>query len=503
MERSTLIVLALTGIFVAGGVGMIVFGPKTDDAGAPVEANENAASATDGAKPTKAAADASVKPPERPPARPVPEKPWEVESYETIQVAAPSKPGEEEAEMVEMQYADLVVGDGPAIKSGARVRVEYTGFLQTDNTVFDSSYKRPAAATFPLKFPGLIKGWVDGMSGMKVGGKRQLVIPPALGYGEKGNRRIPGNSTLVFDIELLEAELPFEKPDLAASGWTTLDSGMKFREVKPGEGELLVEQGSVFSADFSAWVADQDESFQSTLTSRRPARSFVAGQGGFIEGLDTAWLGLKKGAVREVFVPAALGYGERGSGKYVPPNSDLLYVVKINDVKEDKRLGPKAPEADVTYAEAELPGTEGQKYKFADLEEGNGPIAEEGWRAMMDFVVFNSEGTIIENTYSAVRTPAIPLSGARSRPYMTSAAGMKGGGRRQVEMPVSVAYGKTPLPAKLAADDTVTIVFMVKRVSPPVTPPPSAGVPGVRTKPTAKMPMRPANLQKIEKPADK
>jgi peptidylprolyl isomerase len=103
-----------------------------------------------------------------------------------------------------VQYVDLVVGDGPAPKPGQEVLVHYTGWLQ-EGGKFDSSLDRGEPFRFNLGMGQVIPGWDLGVAGMKVGGKRQLVIPPELAYGEQGaGGVIPPNATLIFEVELLE-----------------------------------------------------------------------------------------------------------------------------------------------------------------------------------------------------------------------------------------------------------------------------------------------------------
>ena len=103
-----------------------------------------------------------------------------------------------------LQYWDIVVGTGGTAGAGTAVKVHYTGFLTTGEK-FDSSRDRGEPFSFSLGAGQVIKGWDEGVAGMKVGGQRQLRIPPGLGYGASGaGGVIPPNATLIFDVELLE-----------------------------------------------------------------------------------------------------------------------------------------------------------------------------------------------------------------------------------------------------------------------------------------------------------
>ena len=102
-----------------------------------------------------------------------------------------------------LEYWDIQVGTGDTAVAGKQVTVHYTGWL-TNGAKFDSSVDRGQPFVFPLGAGRVIKGWDEGVAGMKVGGKRQLRIPPDLAYGSKSpGSSIPPNSTLVFDVELL------------------------------------------------------------------------------------------------------------------------------------------------------------------------------------------------------------------------------------------------------------------------------------------------------------
>ena len=99
---------------------------------------------------------------------------------------------------------DLVVGTGAVAEPGSLVAVHYTGKLP-DDTVFDSSLERGEPFQFPLGAGMVIDGWEEGIAGMKVGGKRFLIIPPDLAYGDRAvGALIPPNATLIFEVELLD-----------------------------------------------------------------------------------------------------------------------------------------------------------------------------------------------------------------------------------------------------------------------------------------------------------
>jgi peptidylprolyl isomerase len=102
-----------------------------------------------------------------------------------------------------LKYIDTEVGTGASPTTGQTVKVHYTGTL-TDGKKFDSSLDRGQPFSFKIGVGQVIKGWDEGVATMKVGGKRTLIIPPDLGYGERGaGGVIPGNATLLFDVELL------------------------------------------------------------------------------------------------------------------------------------------------------------------------------------------------------------------------------------------------------------------------------------------------------------
>jgi FKBP-type peptidyl-prolyl cis-trans isomerase len=115
----------------------------------------------------------------------------------------PKIPKQTGAEPKQLVAQDLIVGNGPEVKSGDQASVQYVGVLYKNGKEFDSSWKRNQPFQFQVGGGQVIQGWDQGVVGMKVGGRRRLIIPPDLGYGASGSPpSIPANATLVFDIDL-------------------------------------------------------------------------------------------------------------------------------------------------------------------------------------------------------------------------------------------------------------------------------------------------------------
>jgi peptidylprolyl isomerase len=104
----------------------------------------------------------------------------------------------------ELEIRDFVVGEGPEAKAGDQVEVHYVGVAHSTGEEFDASWNRGSPFTFPLGAGRVIAGWDQGVQGMRVGGRRQLTIPPQLGYGDRGaGNAIKPGETLIFVVDLL------------------------------------------------------------------------------------------------------------------------------------------------------------------------------------------------------------------------------------------------------------------------------------------------------------
>lgn len=220
-----------------------------------------------------------------------------------------------------LEIWDVKEGKGDAVKAGANLKVHYTGWL-TNGEIFDSSVVRKEPIEFGLD--GLIKGWKDGIPGMKVGGVRRLKIPPELAYGKKERPKIPANSTLVFEIELLELENKAMLPDLNAKEWKKLgDKGLQVWDVKEGAGEA-VKAGATVTVHYTGWLTNGKE-FDSSVGGK--PISFGLDQ--VIKGWQDGIPGMKPGGIRRLKIPSELGYGKAGAGDDIPPDSVLVFEVQL------------------------------------------------------------------------------------------------------------------------------------------------------------------------------
>lgn len=227
--------------------------------------------------------------------------------------------------------ADLVEGTGDSPKITDTVRVHYTGWL-TNGTKFDSSVDR--GQPIDLVLGRVIKGWGEGVSTMKAGGKRLLVIPPALGYGEQGaGATIPPNSTLVFEVELIAiVDQNKEAMELAKSKGadpekgTKTESGLWYFDLKAGEGENPLATSTV-KVHYTGWLTNGTK-FDSSVDRGEPAEFPLNGViKGWTEGVGS----MKPGGKRLLVIPADLAYGP-GGRPGIPPNATLVFEVELLEI---------------------------------------------------------------------------------------------------------------------------------------------------------------------------
>jgi peptidylprolyl isomerase len=224
-----------------------------------------------------------------------------------------------------LHYRDVEEGKGEKPKDGEVCVVHYTGWLWVNDAKgkkFDSSKDRGVPFAFPLGQRRVIAGWDEGVASMKVGGKRELIIPPGLGYGKKGfGDVIPPDSTLFFEVELLDK-------------FTKTESGLQYRDVKVGTGDTA-KAGQTCVMHYTGWLwhnPGKGRKFDSSRDNGQPF-SFKLGAGEVIGGWDEGVAGMKVGGKRELIIPPKLGYGATGSSGVIPPNATLFFEVELLELK--------------------------------------------------------------------------------------------------------------------------------------------------------------------------
>lgn len=230
----------------------------------------------------------------------------------------------------QIEYIEHKKGDGPAAEAGDTVSVHYIGTL-VDGTEFDNSHKRGQPIQFPLGQGRVIQGWDQGIARMNVGGKATLVIPPELGYGERGaGGVIPPNATLKFEVELVSVEKA-PKPTIVDSlDYTTTESGLKYVDLQVGDGPSPASMQKV-AVHYTGWLEDGSV-FDSSLDRGTPLE-FAVGAQQVIAGWDEGVSSMKVGGKRQLVIPADLAYGERGYPPVIPPSATLIFEVELLALK--------------------------------------------------------------------------------------------------------------------------------------------------------------------------
>jgi peptidylprolyl isomerase len=228
-----------------------------------------------------------------------------------------------------VQITDTTTGYGRAAQSGDVLTVHYTGTLE-DGTQFDSSVGEMPFA-FIIDSGRVIPGWDEGVKGMQTGGKRTLVIPPELAYGDQENGPIPANSTLIFEIEALSVSeaAPQTPPEVDNEG-EEQDSGMVIIDVEEGRGTEAKTGDNVY-VHYTGWLEDGTQ-FDSSLVTPEVFRFTIGGQS-VIPGWDQGVPGMKEGGTRRLIIPPELAYGQEGAGEgTIPPDATLIFDIQLVEV---------------------------------------------------------------------------------------------------------------------------------------------------------------------------
>ncbi len=215
----------------------------------------------------------------------------------------------------ELTTQDLVAGTGPEVSPGQAVMVSYTGRLE-DGTLFDDSADRSSPFAFTLGVGQVIEGWDEGIIGMRVGGKRRLVIPPNKAFGRDGvPGKVPGNATVTYEISL-----------------DALIDDVYIEDQVVGDGPAI-ESGKVATVNYVGLLSNGDV-FDASEFRNQPFK-FRVGSGEVIIGWDRGMLGMRVGGTRLLIIPYPMAYGPSGIPGSIPPYAVLTFQVTLLDVTND------------------------------------------------------------------------------------------------------------------------------------------------------------------------
>ncbi len=215
--------------------------------------------------------------------------------------------------------------------NGDKVSVHYRGKLE-DGTEFDNSFKRGQPFEFQIGMGKVIKGWDEGIALLSLGDSALLIIPPALGYGNRDISGIPANSTLYFEVELVNIKEPvFANPyNFQNKPEHITPSGLKYYIVKEGTGAQAY-NGANVKVHYTGYL-DDGKIFDSSVLREEPLE-FRVGVGMVIKGWDEGILLMRQGAKYRFVIPAGLAYGTQGAGDIIPPNASLTFDCELIEVR--------------------------------------------------------------------------------------------------------------------------------------------------------------------------
>jgi len=266
-------------------------------------------------------AQAPTEPPAAPPVTPVPaaEQPAtpataELKLPPVAKAPPPADPVTLPSGVIIQDIAPSPIADAGIVKQGDIIIVSYTGTLKDTGAPFDASVP---GSPLILPLTRAIKGWQEGVPGMKIGAKRAITVPAALAFGDKGLApRVPPKADLVFDIELLDA--------------------LQIIDEKVGDGEMVEKNASVSVIFRGMLKADGSEVDSSK------GKPYTISLNEVVLGWKYGLLGMKVGGKRKLIVPWQLGYGETGNPPVIPGRANLVFELELTAVANPKPVAPAA-----------------------------------------------------------------------------------------------------------------------------------------------------------------
>lgn len=226
-----------------------------------------------------------------------------------------------------LQVEDTEIGSGEPAKRNDFLTIHFTGYLESGD-VFESTYDMDQPMPLQVGTGEIpMRGWDEGMLGMREGGKRTLTIPSDLAFGEEGvGEIIPPGEEITMEVELLSVQEPPEQWDTPMDELDTTESGLQYYIHEEGDGETP-EEGDQVTVHYSGFLED-GSLFDSSHLQEQPFQ-FEVGMGNVIQGWDEGVLQMSPGERRTLVIPPELGYGDSGAGNVIPPGATLYFDIEM------------------------------------------------------------------------------------------------------------------------------------------------------------------------------
>lgn len=231
-----------------------------------------------------------------------------------------------------LQVEDTEIGSGDPAKRNDHLTIHFKGYL-SDGEVFESTYEMDQPMPVQVGAGNLpMRGWDEGMIGMREGGKRTLTIPPELAFGDEGaGNIIPPGEEITMEVELLQIDEPPEQWDYPEDELESTESGLQYYIHEEGSGETP-EEGVTVTVHYSGFLED-GSMFDSSHQRDEPFQ-FQVGTGQVIQGWDEGVLDMSPGERRTLVIPPELGYGDTGAGDAIPPDATLYFDIEMISIDD-------------------------------------------------------------------------------------------------------------------------------------------------------------------------
>lgn len=341
-----------------------------------------------------------------------------------------------------LQYEIVEAGNDRHPQQGWRVWVEYTGTL--DNGQVFATTRETGNIDLWLGQGQLIKGWEEALPMIGEGGQINLIVPPSQGYGDMDIPDIPKNSTLHFELKLVQTDsFPPIKPfDVKGVKKHKTPSGITYYCIEPGLGNHAKKGDNVY-IHYTGWLPDG--SIYTSTRNTGNARRFSAGTGETFEGMDSALMLMPEGAKYRFNIPYQLAFGDKGYANRIPPKTDVTLDIEMVRISPEKKIKKWDASGRDTIKTA-------SGLRYIVLDPGYGPRIEPDNIVTADYSAFYKDSLFDSSVKreSPIRYPAgagIVIEGWEEATLL-----MRKGARFQLIVPSNLAFGSDGAEYGLPAD---------------------------------------------------